>query len=411
MSGLNILFISPYTPTPIRARPYHLIKFLHRHHHQVTLATVWEVEQERVALQDLQALGIRVEAARLTKRQILANLARALASGLPLQALYSWHPELQTKIKELLSLEEKPWDIIHIEHLRGAWYGVSLQKQFPHINSIPSIVWDSVDNISLLFEQASKTSRSGFGRWVTRFELPRTRRYERDLACRFDKTLMTSPMDRQAFQRLGAEPAEMAVLPNGVDLDYFMPAALPRNPRQIVFSGKLSYHANLTAALYLVQEIMPFVWQRLPETEVILVGKDPPAELIRLSREDSRVRVTGYVPDIRPYLQQATLAMAAVPYGAGIQNKVLEAMACATPVVANPQAISAISPLPGKDLLVEETPEGLAAAALCLLNDPDLAVEIGKQGRLYVSANHDWNNIVDQLELLYRDVSPLTHND
>jgi glycosyltransferase involved in cell wall biosynthesis len=167
----------------------------------------------------------------------------------------------------------------------------------------------------------------------------------------------------------------------------------------------------LTAALYLVQEIMPFVWQRLPETEVILVGKDPPAELIRLSREDSRVRVTGYVPDIRPYLQQATLAMAVVPYGAGIQNKVLEAMACATPVVANPQAISAISPLPGKDLLVEETPEGLAAAALCLLNDPDLAVEIGKQGRLYVSVNHDWNNIVDQLELLYRDVSPLTYND
>ncbi len=335
----------------------------------------------------------------------MVNLVSAFLTGKPLQASYSWNRRLWQQVKHILTLEVGSWDIIHIEHLRGAQYGISIQAECPHINFVPPIIWDSVDNITLLFEQAAHTSRSGFGKWVTRFELPRTRRFERDIAGRFNRLLVTSPVDRQAFERLGVDPTKITILTNGVDLDYFSPMNIARQPRQIVFSGKLSYHANITAALYLVQEIMPQVWPAIPEVEVVLVGKDPPGELLQIAQNEPRVKVTGYVPDIRPYLRQASVAVAPLLYGAGIQNKVLEAMACATPVVANSQAVSAISAIRGQDILVEDTTSGLAQAVIKLLNDPVLRAEIGRNGRQYVITYHDWNNVAAHLESIYLDAN------
>ncbi len=402
---MNILFICPYAPTPIRSRPFNLLKFLLRRGHNILLATVYENETERQSLEYLASCGVRVVAEPHSKPEIMVNLARALLTGKPLQARYSWNRRLWQQVKHILTLEVGSWDIIHIEHLRGAQYGISIQAECPHINSVPPIIWDSVDNITLLFEQAAHTSRSGFGKWVTRFELPRTRRFERDIAGRFPRLLVTSPVDRQAFERLGVDPTKITILSNGVDLDYFSPMNIARRPRQIVFSGKLSYHANITAALYLVQEIMPLVWPAIPEAEVILVGKDPPGELSHIAQNEPRVKVTGYVPDIRPYLRQASVAVAPLLYGAGIQNKVLEAMACATPVVANPQAVSAISAIPGQDILVEDTTSGLAQAIIKLLNDPVLGAVIGRNGRQYVTTYHDWNTIAANLESIYLDAN------
>ena len=398
---MNILFICPYAPTPIRSRPFNLLKFLLRRGHHILLATVYENETERQSLDLLASLGLQVVAEPHNKAEIIGNLVSALLAGQPLQARYSWNRRLWQQVKHILTLEVGSWDIIHIEHLRGAQYGISIQTECPHINSVSPIIWDSVDNITLLFEQAAHTSRSGFGKWVTRFELPRTRRFERDIAGRFNRLLVTSPVDRQAFEWLGVDPNTITVLSNGVDLEYFSPTDLARQPRQIVFSGKLSYHANITAALYLVQEIMPQVWSQIPEAEVILVGKDPPGELLHIAQNEPRVKVTGYVPDIRPYLHEASLAVAPLLYGAGIQNKVLEAMACGTPVVANSQAVSAISPIPGEDILVEDTTAGLAEAIIKLLNDPALGAEIGRNGRRYVTTFHDWNNIAANLEAIY----------
>lgn len=372
-----------------------------RRGHHILLATVSENEAEQQSLEHLASLGIEVVSEPHGKAEIIINLARALLSGKPLQARYSWNRRLWRQVKHLLTLEAGAWDIIHIEHLRGAQYGISIQAECPHINSVPPIIWDSVDNITLLFEQAAYASRSGFGKWVTRFELPRTRRYEREIAGRFNRLLVTSPVDRQAFEKPGVNPSPITILSNGVDLDYFSPTNMARQPKQIVFSGKLSYHANITAAFYLVQEIMPHVWPSIPDAEVILVGKDPPGQLLRVAQNEPRVKVTGYVPDIRPYLRQATVAVAPLPYGAGIQNKVLEAMACGTPVVANPQAVSAISPLQGQDILVEETTYGLAEAIIKLINNPALSNEIGRNGRRYVTTYHDWNTIAANLETIY----------
>ncbi len=192
------------------------------------------------------------------------------------------------------------------------------------------------------------------------------------------------------------------MLPNGVDLDYFHPnPAVQREPATVVFSGKMSYHANIAMAKFLVSEIMPRVWESHPETCLYIVGKDPPGD-VRGFEKDARITVTGTVEDIRPYLWRATVSIVPLLYGAGIQNKILEAMATGTPVITSPRALAALKVQPGKDLLTAEDASGFARNILQLIFDERLARMVGESGLDYVRREHDWNCIAAQLSGIYR---------
>jgi glycosyltransferase involved in cell wall biosynthesis len=404
---MRILFVCPYTPTAIRTRPYNLLRSLAANGHDLTLATVWEREAERPALDSLAKLGIRVHSAPLRRGRIGQNLLESIARGQPLQARFCWEPGLARQM--LAGAAERPFDVIHVEHLRGAVYGLALRGPQASPAGRPTpVLWDSVDCISLLFSQAAKTSRSLFGRWVSRLELPRTRRYEGYLATQFNAVVATSAGDLAALQRLATEfgggkpmpPTQ--VLPNGVDVDYFQPNFGPRWPSTIVLTGKMSYHANVTAAIHLLHDIMPLVWAEVPECRVVIAGSAPPRPVQALAETHSgRVRVTGFVSDLRPYLQQATVAVAPIAYGAGIQNKVLEALASATPMIASPQAVSALSVRPDIELLVAGTPAAFAQAIVLLLREPAVGQRLGAAGYRYVTQNHHWPAIASQLETTY----------
>jgi len=214
--------------------------------------------------------------------------------------------------------------------------------------------------------------------------------------------LVTSPTDKSALERLARPKSEIAVLPNGVDLEYFTPGTDARQPETVVFSGKMSYHANITAALYLANQVMPLVWAQRPGVRLIIAGSQPSPAIRKLTETHRpHVEVTGYLSDLRTPLRQATVAVAPLLYGAGIQNKVLEAMACATPVVASARAVSALQAQPGQDCLVANSPQTFAEAILALLHDPALREQVGVAGRRYVERHHDWNTIAAQLESIY----------
>jgi glycosyltransferase involved in cell wall biosynthesis len=179
-------------------------------------------------------------------------------------------------------------------------------------------------------------------------------------------------------------------------------------PATVVLSGKMSYHANVTAAIHLVREIMPFVWAQRPDVQVWLVGKDPAREVRALAQAgDSttgQVLVTGTVTTLRDYLGRATIAAAPVPYGAGIQNKVLEAMACGAPVIASEQAASALQARAQRDLLVAGSAQEFVQSILTLLDSPTHRAAIGAAGRRYVERHHAWSASAARLEQIYGSV-------
>jgi glycosyltransferase involved in cell wall biosynthesis len=334
-------------------------------------------------------------------------MAGGLARGIPLQARFDWLPAMARGLIELV--QRRPFDVAHVEHLRGAVYGEALRGRLP-------VVWDSVDCITDLFEQAAQHSASRRGRWMARFELGRTRRHEGHLARTFDHTVVTSEHDRAAMQDLAASTQlrhdasgtdrqvlpDITVVPNGVDLTFFGASDGARDPDMVLFSGKMGYHANVTAAKWLVDNIMPRVWQERPAARVVLAGAEPAPEVRALAaRYGDRVTVTGYVDDLRPLLQRAAGAVAPIVYGVGVQNKVLEAMACATPVVASPPAVRALAARPGVEVLVGEDPVAFARHILELLSDPAAAAAMGAAGRAYVERHHDWDQSVALLENVY----------
>ncbi|MFQ5923186.1 MAG: glycosyl transferase family 1, partial [Anaerolineales bacterium] len=165
---MNILFIVPYVPSLVRVRPYQLIRGLTLLGHNVRVMTLWADDSERRELNELSVLASGATGKPLTGLRPYLNALRALPSTEPLQAAYSWQPALAKAIRRRVG----ETDIVHVEHLRGARYGLALNGL-----NVP-IVWDSVDCISELFRQASINGASLFSRLITRFDLPRTERYE-----------------------------------------------------------------------------------------------------------------------------------------------------------------------------------------------------------------------------------------
>lgn len=394
MTSLNILFISPYFPSLIRVRPYNFIKFLAEQGHRITLLALHPPREDTSGLAMLHQWCQQVHTVPLPQWRTLWNGLRAIPSSTPFQAAYSRSPEMAALIQQTIATGK--FDVVHIEHLRGA----ELSRG---ITNLP-VVFDSVDSITLLFERVQQAGPTWRSRLLAQLDLARTRRYEGQFLTRFQRVLVTSPHDKEALVRLspGANHHQrLIVVPNGVDLDYFKPLDLSRDTATLVFSGKMSYHANVAAALDLATQVMPLVWQQLPQARLVIAGKDPTPELLALTA-DPRMTVTGTVPDLRPYLAQATVAISPMRYGVGIQNKVLEAMAMATPVISTPQAVSALQIQAGQEALVAETPVDMAQAVVTLLTNEQLSQRVGQAGRCYVETNHDWRVIATKLEIIYQ---------
>lgn len=408
---MNILFISAYVPSPIRVRPYGFIRALARRGHHITLVCGANAD-DRPALNALRDVCARIVTVHVSKAEMVWNALRALPGALPLQAALSFGQRLCDAVRA----EDRSgrYDVAHIEHLRASALGYALLHT-------PAVL-DSVDSISLLFERALRGSPSLKSRALALLDLARTRAYEARYTRHFEQVIVSSPEDAWALRALhrhlspctGSEPPHwfngatddhdaqeaITVVPNGVDLDYFAPQPIARESATIVFSGKMSYHANEAAALHLVHDIMPLVWTRRPETRVVIAGSAPPPS-VRALAHDRRVIVTGYLDDLRPAIAGATLAVAPLRYGVGIQNKVLEAMALATPVVAARQASRALHAVEGRDLLLAEQPHEYADAILSLMDDPQRAATIGAAGRRYVEQHHTWDAAAERLEYVY----------
>ena len=419
---MRILFAVPYTPNHIRVRPYELLAALLRGGHDVTLATLWTSAADQADLQRLAQRGAKILAQPMPAWRSAANSLFALPTRTPLQAVYSWQPQLLAQL--LAAHQAQPFDVMHVEHLRGSRYGLEFLRRLGGAPVRPAVVWDSVDCISHLFAQAAAISRSARSRLITRIELGRTQRYEAQLLRSFDQTIVTSAIDKAALVAVAEQAAAASrdgaagrpitaaidVVPNGVDLNAFAygePAQ--RHANRIVFSGKMSYHANVTAALHLVNDIMPLVWAQRPDAEVWIVGKDPTPELRALGEPgaagagqgERRVVVTGEVPAMQEYIQGATVAVAPLLYGAGIQNKVLEAMACGAPVVATVQASQSLAAVAGQDYWQAANANDFAAAILALLQSPARRAELGCAGRRFVENHHSWDSAAAQLTAIY----------
>ena len=400
---MRIAFVTAYPPSPVRVRAYSFVRELAREH-AVTVVCICHTAREHAEAAALRARGVRVVAVREPRWTAAAHAAGALLTGGSLQVAHGAAGALRRAVWDLVAAGEV--DVVHAEHLRT----VASVRDL----SVP-VVWDAVDCISQLYELGARHGATTMMRTIGHLEAQRARHEEALLLHSLAHVVVTSERDRRALLRIWEQarparlrqhdmavwrPASVHVVRNGVDLKYFSAANWTRHDNLLVLSGKMSFHANVAAAELLVHQIMPLVWEHRPDARLLIAGSDPP-RAVRALGADPRIAITGHLPDLRPAMAGAAIAVSPTPYAVGVQNKVLEAMALGTPVVAMPASVGGLSAMAGRDLLVAGTPQSFARVVVDLLDDERRRAEVANAGRRYVERCHNWARAGQQLARIY----------
>jgi polysaccharide biosynthesis protein PslH len=384
---LRILFVTPYVPSSVRIRPMAFIRELAERGHQITLVCLVQPQSEASYLSEVSSYCESVHAIYLQRYEPYVRAIASMATPTPLSVAYCSSHQFRKTVEHLAHTHT--YDLVHTEFVRATSATI-------HLNHHPKVL-DFVDCMSLAYRRSINAMQVSSGqRAVAVIEWIKLRGYEKRMLQHYQQILVSSPVDRNEFP--AAKSVE--ILPNGVDLNYFAYSNGNDRRPEIVFLGKMSYYVNVASVMWFYKSIFSRIRKYRPDAKFLIVGRDPVQAIQDLAR-DPAVEVTGMVPDVRPYLQQAAVAICPMVSGAGIQNKMLEAMAVGTPCVATSLACQALAVEPGREVLVTDNAEDFANRVLYLLDHPIERQKLSEAARLYLENCHDWKLIGGRLEKLY----------
>lgn len=399
---MRILFVTPYVPSRIRVRPFNFIKLLAQQH-EISLVTLLVDKYEATLVQDVEPYCTSIDLVSLPKKLALRNCLLALPTSMPLRVAYYRSPAFIQCIREVIHRQKI--DVIHGELIKvvPALQAIQAEEQIP-------ILYDAVDCISWFLQQKLATTHNLLQRLFVTSELNKMRRYEQETLRSFEQITITTTGERERLGQITAQPEKISVVSSCVDTNYFHFSAGPRQNLTLVFCAKLDYFPNAQAILHFCTHVLPLVWQQQPDVRLLVVGNNPPPA-VQLLGKNPRITVTGYVPDIRPYLGTAHVALAPLLVAAGIQCKLMEALAMGTPLVTTSLCNTALGTQDNVHLLVADEPSMFAQAILRLLTDVQLAQRLGHAGRRFVLNNYSWQQAASTLNALYRQLAPGTLPD
>ncbi len=390
----NLLYLVHRLPFPPnkgdKLRSYHLLKHL-TNKHRVFLGTFVDHPEDEAYVETVRGMCTGLHVARLSPR--LAKL-RSLAGLWSQQALslrYYQDSGLQAWVTQTLLAQ--PIDAVVIFSSVMAQY-VESRPDF----SPPPMLVDFVDVDSAKWTQYAPNHRWPLS-WLYRREGELLLAYERGVAARSKRSFFVTENETALFNNMAPECGELVqAMSNGVDTEYFSPDPACASPFSkhgakpdeiaLVFTGAMDYWPNVDAVSWFVSHVLPALRQTWPELRFYIVGRSP-APVVQALASDAVV-VTGTVADVRPYLQHAALVVAPLRVARGIQNKILEAMAMARPVVASRACVQAINARSGEELACAHGVDEFVREVSALLKAPQRAAAMGQAARLRVVEGYSW---------------------
>ena len=385
----EILFLAHRIPFPPdrgdKIRSHHLLKALAAMA-PVHVGTFGETDGDMAVEAELAEVASSYRLIHRGKSLPVAGL-QALASGKPV-SLTAWdNAAMRAWITRVL--DERPIDTIFVF---SGQMGQYIPEDFRG-----RVVVDLCDVDSAKFE-AYGVEGSFPRKWIDAREGKVLAREEERLAHRADTTILISDNEASLFEsRLkNVVGTNIRAIRNGIDSELFDPAKVPpqgdlftaQGP-QIVFTGQMDYQPNVVAAERVIHSILPQIREHYPLATFHIVGRAPVAKLLAHDGKNN-VRVWGEVPDVKPFLKSADIVIAPLTIARGIQNKVLEAMAMARPVLVSPEAATGIDAEDGRHFAIADGDRMMVGRALALLEDRDQAAKMAKAAREYVLAQQSW---------------------
>jgi glycosyltransferase involved in cell wall biosynthesis len=318
----------------------------------------------------LRDLGIDVRA--VPRRSTPGQVARGVLATQSVTAGRFWSAEMVKAVRT--AADEKEIDLLQVEY----------QQMTPFVRDLPakmSIL--DLHNVESALVDSYASGRRGPSEMLFRAEAAALRRMERKTVSAFDHVVVVSEQERV---KLTGGARSVLVCPNGREPS----AVLPDAPgATVAFVAAMGWAPNVDAAVWLTREIWPLVRERVPQAQLLLVGKDPAPPVRALAAAD--VEVTGTVADVTPYLARSRVVVAPLRAGGGTRLKIMEALDVGRPVVATTVGCEGLGDLVGRGVVTADTVAGLAGAVADLLLDPAGAAALGQIGHDAVKADHSWD--------------------
>jgi glycosyltransferase involved in cell wall biosynthesis len=364
--------------------------------HDVRVLTYVRSDEETACMDDLRAICANVHTVPLRRgklRQVF-DLARATALGRSFIVNRDSRREMQSAFDRLVG-DFKP-DVVHIDHLQMA--------QFVNFNAGYRTVLDHHNVESMIIKRLAQTSESAPTRFYAALEWPKLRNYELDVCRRTHRVLTVSEEDRSMLRDLAPELDNIECVPIGVDVDYFQHTQRTEGSKNILSIGTMYWPPNVDSMLYFCREILPAVKSEIPDCTVTIAGQRPVESIVSLA-SDPCIHVTGYVSDSREMSKGCGVFVVPLRSGSGVRVKILNALAMGLPVVSTSVGAEGLAVKSGKHLILADTPTDFARAVVDVLRSPDLANDIGRNGRALVCDLYSWDRVGERLLSVYDGLS------
>lgn len=392
---MNILFLSTENPFPPdhghHIRTYHVLKNLAARHRVFFLAFAKTPEEAalKTALEEFCASVDIFVLPQTPWRRYGAPLCN-LFSRRPYVVQRYFSKRARQRIHRIL--EGHYIDVVHFDLPHLAAY-------LPDVRHLPKILTNH--NVeSLRVQRWARVEKKLLLKLYLHSQALKLRRFEAKLCPRFERCIAVSEFDKDVLASM-CKHDNFTVIPNGVDTDYFRPAPPQRKPEGLVWVGAMSGAYNRDAVDYFLSRIAPALHARQPELRMTFVGAAPTPLLQEKAREDARIACTGYVDDVRPFVDRAAVFIAPLRSGSGTKIKILNAMSQGKPVVTTSVGAEGIAAQPDREIVIADDENEFAGKVLRLLQHPREAEEMGRRARRVVERLYDWQVVTAGMSEIY----------
>lgn len=407
---MKILFLTQIVPFPPDAGPrvktWHVLRSLAMQGHSVTLVSF--VRPEEVShLSALEKVcdAVHTVPIRRSRAADAWYMTRSYLTSRPFLVERDDLPEMQAMVNKLV--KENEFDFIHADQLTMVQF--ALRGAAAAKSKKPKVIFDAHNAVWSIVERMRGNAR-WFLKPILAVEAKRVKRYEGELLKRVDHVLAVTDVDRAGLEealhvskiRPGEKTAPITVVPIATDTGQLQPIKRNSGSKNIVTLGTLHYPPNADGIRWFFTEVFPLVRERVPDVTLTIIGKNPPQDFLDLAEKNpNAVRVTGYVPELPPYLEQSALMVVPVRAGGGMRVRILEAFAYAMPVVTTTIGLEGIQAEPGRDVLVADTAADFAKRVVELLADASLQEKLSANGRRLAETKYDWQVVLSAMKPIY----------
>jgi glycosyltransferase involved in cell wall biosynthesis len=410
---MKILYLCQLIPYPADAGPkvraYYTLRYL-AERHAVTLLAFRRPEDGEEALEHLWGFCEAVHTVHLRRSKFrdAIVLAAAVLSGRSFIIQRDAAAEMERKVNEVIRIGE--FDAVHADQLWMAQYALQaegLNREQPGERPI-RLVLDEHNACFQIVERLAVGETNPLKKLILQREVKALRRYEAQAIRRFDFVTTVTEDDRATLQRLACKSGDgkpsFHSIPICVDTGEVQPVTPQAGAHDVLHLGTMFFPPNVEGVLWFARQAWPQVRDQMPEATFTIAGKNPPVEVARMAEGEGRyggIRVTGYVADPQPYLEQTGVFIVPLFAGSGMRVKIIYAWNQGLPVVSTSVGAEGIGYKDGEDILIADDPESFAEAVIKILQTPALASSLRYNGRQRVAREYNWRSIYKAWDSIY----------